>query len=207
MQKCNIHLDLEIIKENCKFTLYYDKTDISPTVLYGGNEIILALWPNDRHIICSINNDIPAKISSHPYALVNRSVLCNCGIEVENNFLLKSLAAFHDANSKLVMHFTLNATFVNNLDQIDNLTESHEFPILKNMTTFEQTLLISLNISKFDASLLTAAMTLKDILHQYKCNKENFDLEERHDSTDECLPNNNFFSNNFIVDVFCLLLQ
>ena len=27
------------------------------------------------------------------YVLVNRSVLCNCGIEVEHHFLLKSLTA------------------------------------------------------------------------------------------------------------------
>ena len=93
-------LDSEIIKENCQFHFYYNKTDITPTVLDGGNEIILANWPNDKHIICSINNDIPIRIPSHPYVLVNRSVLCNCGIEAENNFLLESLATCHDSNSK-----------------------------------------------------------------------------------------------------------
>ena len=81
-------LDPEIIKENCKFTFYYNKTDINPTVLYGGNEIILANWPNDKHIICSINNAIPVRILSHLYVLVNRGVLCNCSIEVEKNLLL-----------------------------------------------------------------------------------------------------------------------
>ena len=44
-------LDPEIIKENCKFTFYYNKTDVIPTVLDGGNEIILENWPNDKHII------------------------------------------------------------------------------------------------------------------------------------------------------------
>ena len=74
--------------------------------------------------------------------------MCTCGIEGENNFLLESLAACHDANSKLVLYFTVNTAFINYLDQFDNLTELHEFPILKNMTTFEQTLPIFLNISK-----------------------------------------------------------
>ena len=37
-----------------------------PTGLDGGNEIILANWPDDKHIICTINNDIPIKILSHP---------------------------------------------------------------------------------------------------------------------------------------------
>ena len=44
-------LDSEIIKENCQFQIYYNKTDITPTVLDGGNEIILANWPDSKHII------------------------------------------------------------------------------------------------------------------------------------------------------------
>ena len=90
----------EINRENCKFNFYYNKTDITPVVLDGGNEIILANWPNNKHIICSINNDISVRIPSHPYVLGNRGVLCKCGIEAENHFLLESLAACHDSNSK-----------------------------------------------------------------------------------------------------------
>ena len=75
--------------------------------------------------------------------------------------------------------------FVNYLDQIDNLTELLELSFLKKLTAFEQTLSISLNISKFDTSLLTAPKTLKDFIHQYKCKKEIFDLEERHDNMDK----------------------
>ena len=88
-----------MIKHNCDFTFYYNKTDITPTILAGDNEIILANWQIDKHIICTINKDIVIKIPSHPYVLVNRSILCNCGIEAENNFLLESLAACHDANT------------------------------------------------------------------------------------------------------------
>ena len=55
-------------------------------VLVGGNEIILTNWPNDKHVICIINNDIPVKVPSQLYVLVNRSVLCNCGIEADNHF-------------------------------------------------------------------------------------------------------------------------
>ena len=106
------NLDAETIKENCKFKFFYNKTDITPTVLAGGNGIILANWPNNKHIICNINNDIPVRIPSHPYVLVNRSVLCNCGIEAENHFLLKSLATCDNANSKLTMHFTVNIAYI-----------------------------------------------------------------------------------------------
>ena len=54
--------------------------------------------------VCNVNNDIPVKIPSFPYVLVNRSVLCNFGIEAENNFLLESLATCQNAESKLVMY-------------------------------------------------------------------------------------------------------
>ena len=49
------NLSTEIIKQNCDFLFYYNKMDITPAVLYGGNEIILPNWPADKHIICSIN--------------------------------------------------------------------------------------------------------------------------------------------------------
>ena len=75
--------------------------------------------------------------------LVNRSVLCNCGIEVENHFLLESLDAC--MNSKLTMYFTVNTAFVNYLYKFPNLTESLEFLINRNKTTFEQILTIFLN--------------------------------------------------------------
>ena len=71
------NLDKDTIKRNCNFIFYYTKSDITPTVLDGGNKIILANWPNKNYIICTINNDLPIEIPSHPYILVNRSVLCN----------------------------------------------------------------------------------------------------------------------------------
>ena len=63
-----IYFDLttDIIRNNCNFDFYYNKTDVTPAVLDGGDEIILANWPNDKHIICNINNDIPIKIPKSP---------------------------------------------------------------------------------------------------------------------------------------------
>ena len=80
-----IYFDLgsEIIKETCNFLYYFNNTDIKPTELDGRNEIILPNWPNDEHIICIVNNDIPVKSLHFLYVLVNRSVLCNCKIEAE----------------------------------------------------------------------------------------------------------------------------
>ena len=46
---------------------------------------------------------------------MNRSILCNCDIEAESNFLLESLAACEGPNAKtdLEMHFTVNLAFMN----------------------------------------------------------------------------------------------
>ena len=144
------NLGTDIIKENFNFRLYFNKTDIPPIVLDGRNEIILANWPNDEHIICNINNDIPVRIPSHPYILVKRSVLCNCSIEAENHYLFESLAACDNANSKLTMYFTVNTAFVNYLDMFPNLTESLKFLLIKNRTIYKQTLPITISISGFD---------------------------------------------------------
>ena len=102
-----IYFDLykEIIKHNCDFKFYYNKTDITITILDGGNEIILANCPDDKHIICTINHDILIQDPSHPYVLVSRSILSNCGIEAEDNFLLESLATCQDANTNLAMYY------------------------------------------------------------------------------------------------------
>ena len=124
--------------------------------------------------------------------LVDRGVLCNCGIEAENHFLLKSLAACHDTNSKLTMYFTVNTAFANYLDKFLNLTESLEFPIIRNKTTFEQALSISLNISKFDPTLLNASSDLKEFINSYTNHKEIFDLQERHDNTEKTLAKISF---------------
>ena len=102
---------------------------------------------------------------------------------------------------KLVMYFTVNAAFVNYLDLFTNMTESFRYTIIRNKTTLEQTLPVALNVSKFHSYILTAPRNCKDFVHQYKSKKEILDLHERHDTTD-LTTNTNFFSNNYIVDVF-----
>ena len=115
-----IYLESNLIKANCEFQYYYNKTDIKPTVLDGGFQIILANWPNYRNIMCLQNNKIPINIPGHPYVLMNQSILCNCDIEAESNFLLESLAACEgpEAKTDLEMHFTVNLAFVNYFEDI-----------------------------------------------------------------------------------------
>ena len=165
------NLSTDIIKNNCNFDFYFNKTDVTPAVLDRGNEIVLVNWPNDKHIICNVNNDIPAKIPSHLYVLVNRSVLCNHGIEVDNHYVLESIVTCDNKDSNLVMYFTINMAFTNYLNMLPNLT-----------------------------NLLSIIKEMQD----YSKNKEIFDWKQRHVSTVESLNNSNknFFSNNYIADIF-----
>ena len=164
----------------------------------GGDEIVLANWPSDKHIICNVNSDIPVKIPSHPYVLVNRNVLCNCRIEADNHYLLESLA---DKALELVMYFTIYMAFTNDLDMLPNLTTPS---IIRDRTTYEQPLHINLTFSAFDTSLKGAPTKLKSFMNNYAKHKEIFDFKQRHVSTVESLNNSNkkFFSNNYIVDIF-----
>ena len=63
-----------------------------------------------------------------------------------------------------------------------NLTESLEFLVVKNKTTYKQMLPISLNISRFDKTLLTAPTKLEDFMNSYAKHKEIFDLQEKHEN-------------------------
>ena len=199
------NLIMDIIKNNCNFDFYFNNTDITPTVLDGGDEIILANWPNDKHIICNINNDIPVKIPSHPYVLVNRSILCNCRIEVDNHHLLEPIASYNKKITKLIMYFTINLAFTNYLDIIPNMTDS--LPLIMDRTRYEQPLLIHLNIPHYDNSLNYRPMKLKDFMINHvnnnnNNNKEFFDLQQKHAmETHTFLSSKNFFFNQ-IVNIF-----
>ena len=184
------------------FCTLFNKTNIKPAVLDGGNEIILANWPINKHIECSINNDIPVKILRFPYVLVNRSVFSNCEIEAENHFLLESLAACHGIKYKLAMYFTVNMTFINYLD---NLTNCLKFQILLNQTTYEQTLPISLQSFYFDPDLLKSPNTLKDFAHQFQHKKEILDLLKRYNNDLDLVKKNSFLVITLWM-FFCLLL-
>ena len=105
---------------------------MKPAVIDGGHEIVLANWPNNKHVTCNDNNNIPIKIPSHPYVLINRTVLCNCRIEAEDNFLLESIAACTGKQSDLTMYFTVNTVFMHYFDSLTNKSRNQYFTKLDN---------------------------------------------------------------------------
>ena len=152
------NLESDMIRANCEFQYYYNKTNIKPTVLNGGFQIILANWLNYRKIMCSHNNNISVNIQGHPYVWMNQIILCNCDIEAESNFLLESLVACEgpDAKTDLEMHFTVNLAFMNYFkDILENLGKH----ISLNWTTREQILPMSLETFEISPNLTNAPKT------------------------------------------------
>ena len=194
------NLGSEIIKENCEFNFYFNKTDVKPALLDGGYHIILMNWPSYRRKICVHNNNIPLNIHSHPYILLNRSILCNCDIEAESNFLLKSLAA-HEENEKpdLEVYFTVNLAFVDYLDQLKETTDKQ---VVRNWTNQEQILPIALKSLDINSSLMQAPKMLKEYVNQYREKSKLLDLQDKTSEEKQNEQNSKFrtFITSFITD-------
>ena len=97
--------------------------------------------------------------------MLKRTVLCNCGIEAEENFLLESIAACPGKQSALTMYYTVNTAF---MYYFDSLTDNLETHISQNWTTQEHIFPISLQMFEFDSKLLKAPKTLKELVYQYR---------------------------------------
>ena len=185
----------EIIKENCKVQYFYNKTDVKPAVLDGGNEIILANWPKSKYVICKDNHEYPIKIPRHPYILLKRSVLCNCDIHAEEHSILESIAMCPGKQSDMTIYYTVNTAFMPYLDTFKEDLELPGLEINQNWTTQKQVLPISLQATSFDSKLLNAPKTLKGMVQQYKQKSRMLD------KTWEDKPKNDFFD-NIAIDIF-----
>ena len=186
----------EIVKENCEFQYYFNKTDVNPSVLDGGHEIILANWPKSKYVVCKDNHEYPIKIPRHPYVLLKRSVLCNCDIHAEEHSLLESIAACPGKQSDMTIYYTVNTAFMHYWDKFEEQLELPSMHVNYNWTTNQQTLPISLH-APFNNKLLTAPQTLKNMIQQYK---QKTHTKEAPDHKAE----DNFFD-NIAIDVFLFI--
>ena len=200
-------LDRQTIKDNCVFDYYYNKTDVKPSILDGGYEIVLANWPSFKRIVCSTHNNIPIEIPSHPYILLNRMVLCNCIIEAESNFLLESIAAcdLERDNVDLEMYFVANTAFLNYFDELINTLDT---PYFHNITRQEHILPISLESDDFNKELLSAPETLRELVKKYKQRKLNFN--KKHETLDNEKEDDSFIGtsifNHLAFNIFIFVM-
>ena len=96
---------------------------------------------------------------------------------------------------------TVNLAFVN---YFDNLVESLDIPILKNWTTKEQILPISLEAFEINSSSLSVPKMFKDFVHQFKHRTQIHDIDEEHIDEERDKLNTKFssFLNSVMVDIF-----
>ena len=148
--KSAIYFDsnVEIIKENCEFQYFYNKTDVKPAILDGGNEIILANWPKSKYVICKDNHEYPIKIPRHPYVLLKRCVLHNCGIHAEH-LLLESIAMCPGKQSNMTIYYIVNTAFMPYLDTFKEELELPSLEVNQNWTTQKQVLPTLLQTTPF----------------------------------------------------------
>ena len=112
-------------------------------------------------------------------------------MEVENNFLLESLAACHDTDSKVVMYLQWIKLLSITLTVLQ-LNCFFKGPDLNKQDNLQTNFTYFLPPPEVDSKLLTAPK---------------FDLKERHTNTELEAPDKNFFFNTYILDVFPFVTQ
>ena len=131
---------------------------------------------------------------------MNRSILCNCDVKAESNFLLESLAACKGPETKtdLEIHFTVNLAFVN---YFNDIIEELGISVLRHWTTHEQILPMPIETFEISPNLLNAPKTLQDLAIQYQ-NKRKI-LDKKDQELDKTKKNSEFksFLNSFLVDI------
>ena len=148
-------------------------------------------------MMCTYNNNIPVSIPSHPYILLDRNILCNCNIEAENNFLLKSLAICDEHKKPdLEMYFMVNLAF---MDYLAQLNVTLNTPINRNWMSVKQPNPISLDSFQINPKLMPAPLMLKYFMEQYRENRMTITKQENSKSK--------FwkFINSFLVDTLIFI--
>jgi hypothetical protein len=102
----------EKIVEDCEFKYHHNKT-VMPTVLDGGNQIVLANMINEKKLVCSQSSNLAEPLPSFSYVVVNRSVLCNCQIDASLSYVMRSLGSCTGENAlPNIFTYVVNMAFL-----------------------------------------------------------------------------------------------
>ena len=112
----------DVVYSVCQFDYFYNTT-VPPSILDGGSNILLANMLSPKRLICTKDAPMARPLPSHPYVLVNRSILCNCHLQTGLNYLLKSLSSC-DSGAPFTMYFTVNSAFQHFMSEF-GLSDSH----------------------------------------------------------------------------------
>ena len=103
-----------------------------------------------------------------------------------------------EAKTDLEMYFTINLAFVN---YFDDTIEELGIPVLRNWTTKEQILPLSVETFEISPSLLNAPKTLQDLAVQYQNKKNILDKKEQELEKPEEISKFKSFLNSFLADI------
>ena len=95
-----------IIEPNCRFK-YDFNTAVTLNILDGGSQVILANIVNKKRFICSKIFNFEKPLPNHEYAMVNRSILCNCEIECGLTYVLCSIGSCSESQTQHSCTFPL----------------------------------------------------------------------------------------------------
>ena len=130
------------VKESCEFKYMYD-AKVAPTILDGGNELLLANFHGHRSLKCDTKDGGLAKPTpEHTYAVVNIEFLYDCQLDLEYASILKQISACGERmQSEMTMRFTVNLAFWQLLNQYKPTLVKRINPDLKRI---EQTFQVKL---------------------------------------------------------------
>ena len=103
------NLTADVVHSVCQFD-YFNNTTVTPSILDGGSSILLPNMLSPKRLISMEDSLMAWPLPSHPYVLVNRSILCSCHLQTGLNYLLKSLSSC-DSGGPFTMYFTVNSAF------------------------------------------------------------------------------------------------
>ena len=110
-----------VVNSVCTFKYFYNTT-VVPSVLDGGNQVLLANMLSTKKLVCEQHHEIATPIPSNDYVLVNRSILCSCHLDMDFMYLLRSISACTANPHSLVFHFSTNLPFMQILKDFMNTT-------------------------------------------------------------------------------------
>ena len=115
------NLGPEEVVVKCQFDYRYNTT-MPPTVLDGGRSLLLANFHGPRSLKCnSRNGGLPKPAPEHVYAVVDRSFLCDCQLDLEHHAtILRQLSSCTDNRTA---HFRVE--FIVNLGFYQLLRNRH----------------------------------------------------------------------------------
>ena len=180
------NLTRETILENCEFNYFYN-TSVMPTVLDGGNQILLANMLKEKRLICSYDQGLAKPLPAASYALVSRDILCHCHLQVGLTYILKNIASCN-MTEQPKLEYTVNLGFMDYFHHRWGNTSLEEIPTLP---TLKETVLplaledysLDPNVSKYAIDTLRHPNTLAELSlvneqkRQFLQNKKEFVFE------------------------------